>query len=130
VRPGRNRDPCFFGEQDYHAYLNWLGEALQREQCALHAHVLTNHVHLLATPERAALIPRLIIADGRRYVQYINHNYRRADTLWDRRYKSSLVEAETYLLLCQRATRDRVSYRCRLIEPGPFVPLWSTASFT
>jgi len=63
---------------------------------------MTNHVQLLVTPERAASIPRLIIAVGRRYVQFVNHTYRRTATLWDSRYNSSLVEAETYLLLCQR----------------------------
>jgi putative transposase len=63
---------------------------------------MTNHIHLLVTPTRAATIPRLIIAVGRRYVQYVNHTYGRTGTLWDSRYKSSLVEAETYLLICQR----------------------------
>jgi putative transposase len=63
---------------------------------------MTNHVHLLVTPEKAASIPRLIIALGRRYVQYINVTYRRTSTLWDSRYKSSLIQAETYLLRCQR----------------------------
>jgi putative transposase len=73
------------------------------EQCALHAYALmTNHVHLLVTPEHADAIPRLIIALGRRYVQYINTIYRRTGTLWDSRYKSSLIQAETYLLACQR----------------------------
>ena len=42
------------------------------------------------------------ITSGRRYVQYINRCYRRTGTLWDSRYKSSLVQAETYLLVCQR----------------------------
>jgi putative transposase len=103
VQRGHNREPCFFGEEDYQAYLHWLGEALQKEQCALHAYALmTNHVHLLVTPERAASIPRIIIALGRRYVQYINKTYRRTGTLWDSRYKSSLIQAETYLLSCQR----------------------------
>ena len=103
VQRGHNREPCFFDEQDYHAYLQWLGDALARERCALHAYVLmTNHVHLLVTPASAESIPRVIIAVGRRYVQYINHSYRRTGTLWDSRYKSSLVQAETYLLLCQR----------------------------
>ncbi len=103
VQRGHNREPCFFDEQDYHAYLQWLGEALTREHCALHAYVLmTNHVHLLVTPASAGSIPRVIIAVGRRYVQYINHSYRRTGTLWDSRYKSSLVQAETYLLFCQR----------------------------
>jgi REP-associated tyrosine transposase len=43
----------------------------------------------------------VLISVGRRYVQYINHTYGRTGTLWDGRYKSSLVQAETYLLLCQ-----------------------------
>jgi len=64
--------------------------------------LMTNHIHLLVTPTRAAAIPRLIIAVGRRYVQYVNHTYGRTGTLWDSRYKSSLVDAETYLLICQR----------------------------
>jgi putative transposase len=103
VQRGHNREPCFFGEEDYQSYLHWLGEALKKERCALHAYALmTNHVHLLVTPERAESIPRLIIALGRRYVQYINTTYRRTGTLWDSRYKSSLIQAETYLLACQR----------------------------
>lgn len=103
VQRGHNREPCFFGEEDYQAYLHWLGEALKKERCALHAYALmTNHVHLLITPERAESVPRLIIAIGRRYVQYINTTYRRTGTLWDSRYKSSLIQAETYLLSCQR----------------------------
>jgi putative transposase len=103
VQRGHNRKPCFFAEEDYRAYLHWLGEALIKERCALHAYALmTNHVHLLLTPMRAESVPRLMIALGRRYVQYINKTYRRTGTLWDSRYKSSLIQAETYLLACQR----------------------------
>ncbi|MBK9624780.1 MAG: transposase [Rhodocyclaceae bacterium] len=103
VQRGHNRQPCFLGEEDYQAYLYWLGEALAKECCALHAYALmTNHVHLLVTPERAEAIPRLIIALGRRYVQYFNVSHRRTGTLWDSRYKSSLIQAENYLLACQR----------------------------
>ena len=103
VQRGHNREPCFFGEEDYQSYLYWLGEALRKEECALHAYALmTNHVHLLVTPRRAESIPRIVIALGRRYVQYINTTYRRTGTLWDSRYKSSLIQAESYLLKCQR----------------------------
>ncbi|MEQ1533568.1 MAG: transposase [Sideroxydans sp.] len=103
VQRGHNRQPCFFAEEDYHTYLHWLNEALRKEHCALHAYALmTNHVHLLITPTDAAAIPKLIIALGRRYVQYINVSYRRTGTLWDSRYKSSLIQAEDYLLACQR----------------------------
>ncbi len=103
VQRGHNREPCFFTEEDYQGYLHWLGEALAESECALHAYVLmTNHVHLLLTPTKAEAVPKLIISLGRRYVQYINRTYRRTGTLWDSRYKSSLVQAETYLLTCQR----------------------------
>ena len=103
VQRGHNREPCFFAEEDYSGYLHWLGEALGENECALHAYVLmTNHVHLLLTPKKARAVPKLIISLGRRYVQYINRTYRRTGTLWDSRYKSSLVQAETYLLACQR----------------------------
>jgi putative transposase len=63
---------------------------------------MTNHVHRLVTPERADSIPWLIIVLGRRYVRYLNATYHRTGTLWDSRYKSSLIQAETYLLSCQR----------------------------
>ena len=103
VQRGHNREPCFFAEADYHTYLHWLGEALQKERCALHAYALmSNHVHLLLTPKCAESVPRLIIALGRRYVPYINTTYRRTGALWDSRYKSSLIQAETCLLACQR----------------------------
>jgi putative transposase len=102
-RCGHNRQPCFFAEEDYHACPHWLGEALKKEHCTLHAYALmTNHVHLLLTPKDAEAVPRLIIGLGRRYVQYINTTYRRTGTLWDSRYKSSLIQADTYLLACQR----------------------------
>jgi REP element-mobilizing transposase RayT len=78
VQRGHNRGACFFDDQDRHAYLGWLREALRRERCQLHAYVLmTNHVHLLLTPEHATSVPRLIISVGRRYVQYINHTHGR-----------------------------------------------------
>jgi putative transposase len=103
VQRGHNRDACFFGEDDYVSYRHWLGEALKETGCALHAYVLmTNHVHLLLTPPSGEAVSRFIMALGRRYVQYINKTYRRTGTLWDSRYKSSLIQADAYLLICQR----------------------------
>ena len=80
VQRGHNREACFFCDEDHHAYLHWLSEALKKESCTLHAYVLmTNHIHLLITPERAETVPPLIIALGRRYVQYINKTYHRTE---------------------------------------------------
>lgn len=63
---------------------------------------MTNHVHLLLTPAPNGSPARLMQSLGRRYVQYINRFYRRTGSLWEGRYKSSLVQAETYLLSCYR----------------------------
>ncbi len=69
----------------------------------LHGYALmTNHRHLLLTPCKAAAVPKLVMTFGRRYAQYINRTYQRTGTLWDSRYKSSAVQAETYLIICQR----------------------------
>jgi REP-associated tyrosine transposase len=103
VQHGHNREPRFFAAEDYGSDLHWLGEALGETECALHAYVLmTNHVHLLLTPRKTEAVPQLMISLGRRYVQYVNRGYRRTGTLWDSCYESSLVQAETYLLACQR----------------------------
>ncbi len=103
VQRGHNREACFLGVEDYQSYLHWLEEALHKHDCKLHAYVLmTNHVHLLLTPKKADLIPRFVLSIGRRYVQYINRTYGRTGTLWDSRYKSSGVHADSYLLICQR----------------------------
>lgn len=103
VQRGHNRDACFFAEEDYLAYREWLGEACKATGTQLHAYVqMTNHVHLLLTPPESGAVSQLMISLGRRYVQYVNKTYRRTGTLWDSRYKSSLIQEDRYLLLCQR----------------------------
>ncbi len=103
VQRGVNRAPCFFADEDYHCYLHWLKKAADDWHCTIHAYVLmTNHVHLLVTPETNEGIAKLMQSVGRRYVQYINHSYKRTGTLWEGRYKSSIIQAETYLLACMR----------------------------
>jgi len=100
---GINREPCFFAEEDYHCYLHWLQKSAADWNCAVHAYVLmTNHVHLLITAERPDGPARLMQSLGRRYVQYINRAYRRSGSLWEGRYKSSVVQAEAYLFTCMR----------------------------
>ena len=103
VQRGNNRVACFFGKDDYRIYLRWLGALAQREDCAVHAWVLmTNHVHLLITPGAPDSLARLMQSLGRRYVGYVNRRYGRTGTLWEGRYKASLVQTEEYLLNCLR----------------------------
>jgi putative transposase len=63
---------------------------------------MTNHVHLLATPSHEASVPKTLQSVGRRYVQYFNYTYRRTGTLWEGRYRATVIDAETYLLICMR----------------------------
>lgn len=103
VQRGINREPCFFAEEDYYCYLHWLQKSAVDWHCAIHAYVLmTNHVHLLVTMERPNGVAMLMQSIGRRYVQYINRSYRRTGSLWEGRFKSSLVQSEAYLLTCMR----------------------------
>lgn len=125
IQRGHNRQPCFFSKGDYECYLHWLGEALVASDVSLHAYVLmTNHVHLLVTPEDARAIPQLLISLGRRYVQYINRKYGRTGTLWDSRYKSSLIEAETYLFACHRYIELNPVRAAIVVDPAQY--RWSS----
>lgn len=103
VQRGNNREACFFCDDDYLYYKELLAEGLKRYGGELHAYCLmTNHVHLLISPVAEDSIPRIVQHVGRQYVQYINRSYRRSGTLWEGRYKSSLVDEEQYLLTCYR----------------------------
>jgi putative transposase len=103
IQRGNNREPCFLAKQDYRRYLDELTWVADKHSCRLHAYVLmTNHVHLLVTPMKEFGIGETMQALGRRYVYYINKTYRRSGTLWEGRYKASLVDSEAYLLSCMR----------------------------
>jgi putative transposase len=103
VQRGHNRQATFFADEDYLTYRHSLKEGAQRYHCAIHAYVLmTNHVHLLVTPANEDGLSRLMRYLGSCYVQYINFVYKRRGTLWEGRYKSSLVDQEQYLLTCYR----------------------------
>jgi putative transposase len=103
VQRGNNRGDIFFGDADNSVYLDWLKEAAKRYDCKVHAYVLmTNHVHILATPKEKDSISRMMQYVGRRYVPYINHTYGRSGTLWEGRYKGSLIQEDSYLLACMR----------------------------
>lgn len=103
VQRGNNRQATFFSEEDYRFYLKCLLSATQRYKVNVHAYVLmTNHVHILATPELKESISSTMQSVGRRYVQYVNKEHVRTGTLWEGRYKASLVNAEQYLFSCSR----------------------------
>lgn len=125
IQRGNNRNPCFFSDDDCAAYLDWLRRAALKLDCAIHAYVLmTNHVHLLLTPSRPRAASTLMQSLGRRYVQYVNHTYRRSGTLWEGRFLSSVVHADAYLLKCMRYIELNPVRAGMVEQPGDY--RWSS----
>ena len=103
IQRGNNRSASFYSDDDYELYLHHLAELAHRFGCAVHAYVLmTNHAHLLLTPERTDSAPQLMKHLGQRYVQYVNRVYRRSGTLWEGRFRSCIAREELYVLRCYR----------------------------
>ena len=103
VQRGNNRQAIFFEDTDYEMYLSLVNKACDRYRCEIHAYVLmTNHVHILATPLEKASVSRMMQHVGRHYVPYVNQKYCRTGTLWEGRFKAAIVETATYLLACYR----------------------------
>lgn len=103
IQRGNNRQACFVAEHDFQRYLEWLRDCARKTGCRVHAYVLmTNHVHLLLTGERASAVSEMMKALGQRYVRYFNRQYHRSGTLWEGRFRSCPTETERYFLTCQR----------------------------
>jgi putative transposase len=103
VQRGNNRAACFLGDIDRRFYLKCLAETARRRGCAIHAYALmTNHVHLLVTPDAPGAASAMLQDVGRRYVRIVNEAHGRTGTLWEGRFKSNLIDSETYLLTCHR----------------------------
>jgi putative transposase len=103
IQRGNNKEAIFFEDQDYYKYLTILNIAAIKQCVKIHAYVLmTNHIHILATAETTNGISLMMQQTGRFYVPYINQKYKRTGTLWEGRFKSSLVADELYVLACMR----------------------------
>ena len=125
VQRGHRREPVFFEEADYLAYLRWLKEAAERYAMVIHAYVLmTNHIHLLATAHDNLGITRMMQYLGRQYVPYINHTYGTSGSLWEGRYKASLIHDDEYLLTCMRYIELNPVRAKMVLSPGYY--RWSS----
>ena len=103
IQRGNNRCPIFISDDDYGCFRHYLQEACSRQGCHVHAYVfMTNHIHLLVTPDSEDSIAKTMQSVGRRYVQYFNTTYQRTGTLWEGRYKAALIDSENYLFKCSR----------------------------
>ncbi len=125
IQRGNNRQPIFASDSDRERLLALLGEYATEFGVAIHAYVLmSNHFHLLATPSSADGLPKMMQAVGRRYVRYFNDRQERTGTLWEGRYRSTLIESDRYLLTCM-AYIDLNPVRAHLVVQARDHP-WSS----
>lgn len=125
VQRGNNRQPIFLSDADRQRMLELIEEQARQLEVAVHAYVLMdNHVHLLLTPGAEDSLSRLMQAVGRRYVRVFNDRHGRSGTLWEGRYRSTLIEPERYLLPCM-AYLDLNPVRAGLVAQARDYP-WSS----
>jgi len=103
IQSGIDRQAIFRDAEDYEAFLRWLREAARQFKVSVHAYVLMpNHLHLLVSPSDDMGLGRMMQWVGRHYVPYFNAKYQRAGTLWQGRYKATVIEAAQYFLACSK----------------------------
>ncbi len=125
IQRGNNRQVCFADEQDFAAYAGWLKGYSKKYQVDIHAWVLmTNHVHLLCTPRGQNAVSHMMQSLGRHYVRYFNFSYKRTGTLWEGRFKSCLVQEETYLIQLYRYIELNPVRAGMVEQPSDYV--WSS----
>lgn len=100
---GNNRQAIFIDDEDRRNYKEVIQSACVAHGLVVHAYVLmSNHVHLMATPAKAEAVALVMQAVGRRYVRHFNRRHERTGTLWEGRYRASIIQQDRYLLACQR----------------------------
>jgi putative transposase len=125
IQRGNNRQSIFLSAADYPVMLGLLEENARKFGVALHAYVLMdNHFHLLATPTSDGGLPQMMQAVGRGYVRYFNDRHGRTGTLWEGRYRSTVLQADRYLLACM-AYIDLNPVRAGLVKDARDYP-WSS----
>jgi len=101
IQRGNNKQAIFATAADYSMLLDLLEENAKKFDVAIHAYVLmSNHFHLFASPKTADGLPKMMQAVGRSYVRLFNDRQGRSGTLWEGRYKSTLIQTDRYLLAC------------------------------
>ena len=125
VQRGVDRLPCFRSPEDHRAYLHWLAKSAAQHGCAVHAYVLmTNHVHLLATPSTANAASLLMQDLGRNYVRLFNRKHGRTGPLVEGRFRAHPVQSERYLLTVHRYIESNPLRAGMVSHPGQY--RWSS----
>ncbi len=127
IQRGNNRQAIFLDEVDCSRYLAALAELAAEHELLVHAYVLMpNHVHLLATPAARDTLSHVMQALGRRYVRQFNDRHQRTGTLWEGRYRSTVVDTGRYLFACMRYIELNPVRADLVAEPAQY--RWSSHS--
>ncbi len=122
---GNNRQVIFRDDGDRIIFLRYLQEALDACVCDLHAYVLMdNHVHLLATGNLRGELSELMQRVGRKFARLINLRWSRTGTLFEGRFRSSLIDSEAYLFTCMRYIELNPVRAGMVAAPGDYA--WSS----
>lgn len=125
IQRGNNRQSLFADRDDYLRLLEYLADSAQKYDVAIHAYVLmSNHFHLLATPSHESSLPGLMQSLGRRYVRNFNHRYKRTGTLWEGRYRATIIDSEHYLIACMAYIELNPVRAGMVAQPGDYP--WSS----
>ena len=125
---GNNRGTIFYNDEDRRFFISCLKDAKQKTKSKIYAYCLmTNHVHLLLEPSKEDGLASMIQSLGRKYVQYINRTHYRTGTLWEGRFKSSLVSKDEYLITCSRYIESN-PIRAKIVKDLKDY-LWSSFGF-
>lgn len=125
IQRGNNRSRIFFTRDDATSFLGWLGDAAERNGVAVHAYVLMpNHIHLLASPKDSDSLPRTMQSVGRRYVRYLNRRMERSGTLWEGRYRATVVDTDAYFMRVARYIELNPVRAALAPDPGAY--RWSS----
>ncbi|MFZ3209765.1 MAG: transposase [Geobacteraceae bacterium] len=126
IHRGHNRQPVFMSADDYLCYIDNLYEWKIKLQCRLYAYCLmTNHVHLILDPgDNEENLAKLMKRIAGRQTRYVNKLENRSGTLWEGRYKSSPISADSYLMACCRYIELNPVRACLVDHPGSYQ--WSS----
>jgi putative transposase len=101
IQRGMDQQDIFFDGVDYQYYVDCLYAAAYNNDLKVHAYVLLpNQVNLLVSPGEENSISRTLQSLGRNYAQHFNDNYENQGSLWEGRYRATVLDPSEYLLRC------------------------------
>ncbi|HMN92603.1 MAG TPA: transposase [Hydrogenophaga sp.] len=125
IQRGNNGQAVFVDDTDRELMLSLMADYARQFQVAIHAYLLLdNRVQLLLTPAKTDGLAGFMQAVGRRYVRLFNDRHARTGTLWEGRYRSTVLEPESHLLPCM-VHMDLGPVRAGLVDRAEHYP-WSS----